>query len=362
MRRQTPGQLCRRLLEFHEPLVGARELGESSRCLAHERHDVGIGLAILALQGLQRADAFTHLLQTLRVGRERLPIGTHVTGQLGDLDRHGRAPGSELRRRRVERASIVEHPRGHAERVGRAVVTAERRLGRTGRLEQALDVAEPRLLGGQPLGLLGLRRDRLDLADLIGEEVELTLAIARRHPQPLQGDRRRPERLERLAVGDDRDEVLVAGEPIEERGLHGGLEEPLGLMLAVHLDQRGAERGQCGGCRDLPADARSPLPSTGTARASSTSPSSAQSSSEDVASGDAAVTSNKACTRAALAPSRTSEEDARAPSARERPTVIIVLPAPVSPVRTFRPGCSGRSRSSMTPSPEMWSSRSTRAS
>ena len=42
-------------------------------------------------------------------------------------------------------------------------------------------MAEPRLLGGQPLGLLGLRRDRLDLADLIGEEVELTLAIARRH-------------------------------------------------------------------------------------------------------------------------------------------------------------------------------------
>ena len=130
-------------------------------------------------------------------------------------------------------------------------------------------------------------------------------------------------------------------------------------MLPVHLDERGrrARRG--------PRRSRAGRRSAGDALAvgrhgpceERRSPSSAQLSTTR-----RRGASNRAWTRAAPAPSRTSEADARAPSASARPTVIMVLPAPVSPVRTFRPGCSARSRSSMTPSPVMWSSRSTRAS
>ena len=59
-----------------------------------------------------------------------------------------------------------------------------------------------------------------------------------------------------------------------------------------------------------------------------------------------------------VAPGRTSVAEARRPSASASPTVTIVLPVPVSPVRTFRPGSSSRSTSSITPRPEMCSSRS----
>jgi len=45
----------------------------------------------------------------------------------------------------------------------------------------------------------------------------------------------------------ERDEVRVAREPVEERGLGCGREEPLRLVLPVHLDERGAEVGEGGG-------------------------------------------------------------------------------------------------------------------
>ena len=66
--------------------------------------------------------------------------------------------------------------------------------------------------------------------------------------------------------------------------------------------------------------------------------------------------------RAVVDPTATSCALARAPAASDSPTVIIVLPAPVSPVRTVRPGVRCRSRSSMIPRPLMCSSRSTGAS
>ena len=60
-------------------------------------------------------------------------------------------------------------------------------------------------------------------------------------------------------------------------------------------------------------------------------------------------TSTMPSTTALRAPARTSAASARAPSSRPSPETTMVLPAPVSPVTTFRPGLSSSTASSMTP-------------
>src|SRR5579875_4126656 len=64
-------------------------------------------------------------------------------------------------------------------------------------------------------------------------------------------------------------------------------------------------------------------------------------------------------TYALSAPPRTSAASLRPPSNSPRPCTTIVLPAPVSPVTTLRPGDSSSSASSMTPKPWIRSSLST---
>ncbi len=60
------------------------------------------------------------------------------------------------------------------------------------------------------------------------------------------------------------------------------------------------------------------------------------------------LTSKTASTVARSAPARTTPDDARSPSRRERAPTTMDLPAPVSPESTLSPAPSSRLRSSTT--------------
>ena len=79
--------------------------------------------------------------------------------------------------------------------------------------------------------------DRLDLAHLVREEVEFSLPPPRRLPQLLELGGDAPQALVRLAIGPERDEMGVAGVPVQE----GGLDRPVPAGAASAL-VRGARR------------------------------------------------------------------------------------------------------------------------
>ncbi len=131
---------------------------------------------------------------------------------------------------------------------------------------------------------------------------------------------------------------------VENVTLGFGLEEGNRLVLAVEVDQSCTERGQHpdgGGTPVDPAGADRPSALTSrriTRRPSSTSTPSA--STRRVSARD--NPSNAPSTTARPAPGRTTPLSPRPPRRRPRASTRIDLPAPVSPVRTLRPGPSGR--------------------
>ena len=261
-------------------------------------------------------------------------------------------PGS---RRGVEAGRLGERVGGGRRRRRRSTASPERSSGLVRSLEQPLRRARA---GPAPTTASRSRArsdHRLDLADLIGQQVLLAF--------PLAGSPRRAHRARACiapplpcgGAGGDRDQMRVAGEPVEEPRLRGRGPQTLRLMLAVHLDERAPQVGERGGRGELPADAGTALPVR----------------TDGPRQDDLAVLRPL---RRAGARSRRTGPGRERPSRRRRTrcaarrgspnasamaTVTMVLPAPVSPVRTFRPGCSSRSRSSMTPRPLMCSSRST---
>jgi hypothetical protein len=172
---------------------------------------------------------------------------------------------------------------------------------------------------------------------------------ARQRPPPLQ------QTLVRIAIGPRPFHLLRTGRTIEELGLRRAVEQPQRAVLPVDLDQPAPISPSAVAVVSWPPIRAEPRPSAAIDRARMTSPSSAHSSAPSGA-------SNRACTFAAPAPSRTRCAPPRAPIASEMPVAIIVLPAPVSPVSTVSPGAGSTSSSPITPRPVMWSCRSTGAS
>src|SRR5215470_14426752 len=118
------------------------------------------------------------------------------------------------------------------------------------------------------------------------------------------------------------------------------------------------------GTEQPPAKARE-RPSADTALASTSVPSSSRpppASSTCRATGPSGAVLSRPTTAARCAPGRTRAGSARPPNSRPSPVTTIVLPAPVSPVSTVKPGESSSSASSMTPSPLMRTSSSMTAS
>jgi len=120
-------------------------------------------------------------------------------------------------------------------------------------------VRQPVLVGGERVALARLRRHGADLVHLIGQQIQLALAVARGLGERRQLRRDGAPRGVRLGVRGEGDDVAVAAEAIEERGLCRGREEPLGVMLAVDLNETLAELGEGRRRGELPAHARRTL-------------------------------------------------------------------------------------------------------
>ena len=199
-------------------------------------------------------------LEPIRVRRQRFAIVADVARQLRELrGQASRALGQSLRSR-IQPGRIGESVRRAGQRVADRALARQGRLGLGRSLQEPFDVREPGLLRRQSLGLSLERLHRLDLAHLIREEVQLSLSLTGRGREGIERLPCVAPALPRVAVGGERDQMRVAGEPIEEAGLGRRRQQPLRLVLPVHLDQRRAEIGERGGSRELSADPGGALP------------------------------------------------------------------------------------------------------
>ena len=117
--------------------------------------------------------------------------------------------------------------------------------------------------------------------------------------------------------------ALQAAERVEQVALAALVEEPLLVVLAVDLDERPGDLGEARRGHGLVVEAGR--------RAAAGMDLAAQRRSRP-------GRSMRASTRATSAPWRTRPLSARAPRASPRASISRLLPAPVSPVSTFRPG------------------------
>ena len=136
---------------------------------------------------------------------------------------------------------------------------------------------------------------------------------------------REAQAVEGLAVHGERHEMRVARERSRRPSASAGGEEALRLVLAVDLDEVGAERRRASTpWRAAPRCAAEPLPSAATVRARTTSPSSAQLGRRGPAPDGVEPGLHARRARAV----RTSEAEPGRRARAASPTVTMVLPAP----------------------------------
>ena len=126
---------------------------------------------------------------------------------------------------------------------------------------------------------------------------------------------------------------LVVAVGVEEIALRAFVEQPLLLVLTVDLDEGCGNLAEPGRCHGLVVD-----------------PGRRPTRRRDLADADEGLRrrSNRASTRAASAPCLTRLLSARAPVARPSASISRLLPAPVSPVSTLKPGANGSRTRSMS--------------
>ena len=134
--------------------------------------------AVLALQPVERVEPLLHLLEPAGLGLDALGVAAQLGGQLLQLDRAGRARDSASRSSAGSTPSCAASAASaEPSRLRRpALVAAHDRQRLGGRAAQRLRVAKPLALGRELglLGRVGLRR--LDLLQLVAEDVEVALA------------------------------------------------------------------------------------------------------------------------------------------------------------------------------------------
>ena len=330
-----------------------------ARRVGPPQHAGDAGLRFVAVGAHERGQhrpAGLDLLQPLRVGVERVGVGAEVGAQIGGEDAEFAEPGGQRVEVGVGAALLAGRPRGRGdERAARPRRTRSgrrrrrpARRARPGRRPSARRRAPSReASAGQLVVLARLRRGGLDLGDAAGQHGRLA---------PQFGGAAEP-------VG----EGVGGGSPGRERRPVGG-------------------RGRCRRRRRAPRagrpDGRAAAGRTGRARRAGDSPSSASTATGAAAPPtcarerpDAATTRRStqfgllagaarggssssppaSRTRPATAesapareparrrspgprPSRTRLGSARPPKSSSSPVTTIVLPAPVSPVTTVRPG------------------------
>ena len=124
-------------------------------------------------------------------------------------------------------------------------------------------MVEPGRLEVELVGLAGARRRGLDLAHLVREQIHLAFAIAFALVELGERSLRIPQATVLDAKRLDRVEVLTTRVPVEEACLGDRREQPLALVLAVHLDELAGELREGGHRRQLSTHTRGAAPLRG---------------------------------------------------------------------------------------------------
>jgi hypothetical protein len=218
-----------------------------------------------------------------------------------------------------------------ARRGARVLAGVEQPRRARGERAQLLGVLQaPRLLL-EPLVLARGEARVLDLLDDVAQVVGAALRLGRRaderahllaHRGQLGGGLAHP-----LGVR------IRAAERVEDAPLRLGVEERLGLVLAVEVDEQPADLGEHARRHGRAVGPRARRPPAAISRLSTTvcSSTSTPRSSSSSARSSRPVTSNVPSTLARSAPVRIRSVLARSPRSRPRAPTMIDLPAPVSP-------------------------------
>ena len=259
--------------------------------------------------------------------------------------------GVELRERQGE---VVRHGREAFD--DGAVARVEHVLAPRGRREEPLGALEALAQDAQLLVLTDDRARAFELAELEAQQILTLGPPAHVGREALERPPRLGERLERRRHLGARGLVLREGvEDLELAArigerllivLRGDVDEPRDVLREVACRREPAAR-RCARPRPVrEITRRTTRPSSRSApRPSSSSPARAE---------PRAGREMMASTRASSRPTRMTSAPARAPRSRPMASTMMLLPAPVSPVMTVRPGPSARSTSSMSAKPEMW--------
>ena len=303
-----------------------------------------------------------------RVGLDAVGVGGAFGGDVGDQVPDLAEALAERGERRVVTGDLVERPAGSADERGdvrRAAVVrvaGQSQVGLLGGEAQLLGVAESLRLGAQSDVLPRLRLDALDLRQPDPEKLRLLGALPGARHDLLEPALDVPQSLPRGPVAGEDIGHGAAGEPVERLALPGRRSQPQLVGLAVHGDEPLGELGEQSGGDRPAADEAAPAALGGDAAGDD----------ENVAvvefrarlerphrDGPAGSTTIRPSTCAVLSPSRTVPTSDRPPRSSPSPVTTMVLPAPVSPVTTVRPGPSSRTASAITPRPRRRISRST---
>ena len=294
--------------------------------------DRGLAVAIPSFERVDRPEALLERGDRGRIVLDGLGERACLGGHIGQLRLQARQP---LSQRFVPRVHPCDDPRlaqGDRDPIARSPTLGGQGLvdGRRA-ARDGLPVLGGRQPGADLVGLAGAQLRRRDLPRLVLEELEAAGELTGIADELGEGGPVGPPRLH--GVGHGRPQALVPPEPVEEVALPALVEEPLLVVLAVDLDERPTSSARRAAVTVSSSTRAVERPLAATSR---------------TAMSGSGRRSKSASTRAVSAPCRTSDVSARAPSASPSASMIRLLPAPVSPVRTLKPGSSESRRRSMS--------------
>ena len=203
---------------------------------------------MLAGEVVDCPEAAFHLLELLGVEVEPFRQGSQCTDRLGQVDGRGLDQLENLVRARVVTRHRFEVATGIGNRVRRGprIVAVEPIEHPAAAFEYRLGIAEPALLGRQPIRLVGGEPQSVELVELEAQEVQsgctvlaVVVDLAEPAPEvsPSPGDR-----------GDAPEQLVVTAEFVDESPLPVPAEQKVMSVLSVDVDEMFAELAQqvCG--------------------------------------------------------------------------------------------------------------------
>ena len=199
---------------------------------------------MLAGEVMNCPEAALHLLELLGVQVEPFRQGSKCTARLGQVDGRGVDQFENLVRARVVTRHRFEVATGIGNRVRRGprIVAVEPIERPAAAFEYRPGVAEPALLGRQPIRLVGAEPQSVELVELEAQEVQpgravlaVVVDLAKPAPEvpPSPGDR-----------GDASQQLVVTAELVDESPLPVPAEQKVMSVLSVNVDEVFAEIAQ----------------------------------------------------------------------------------------------------------------------